>query len=242
MKTHIVALGFVLGGCSYELASPPARMVMLNAARTVRPGETVGGVKGAGHWGFFDPSVAVATAGVRHGVANGIELDADATWAHVLWFDRTPNIDRNIYAARAGFKASNPRGWAALLGGVGGGYAPAAGGFGAVDLGGVISAPNCYVVPFGGGQLFLSEPISKKSVTLPRQVDGNPMPATSSADRTYGFAVATGIEIPLDHARCREGLTPARLQLGFSMNVLDRGPNDSPYVALGAAMGVEFPF
>ena len=241
MKTHILAVCLVFGGCSYELASPPARMVMLNAARTVRPGETVGGVKGAGHLAMFEPGAAVASAGVRHGVAAGIELDAEATWAYVVW-DEAPKINRNIYAARAGLKASNPRGWAALLGGVGGGYAPAGGGFGAIDLGGVLSHPNCYVVPFGGGQLFVSEPIGAKRVTLPREVEGNPMPTSSSADRTYGFALATGIEIPLDHARCREGLTPARLQLGFSMNVLDRGEYDSPYVAAGFAIGVEFPF
>lgn len=241
MKTYILALGLVLGGCSYHLVSPPARMVMLDAARTVRPGETVGGVKGAGHAAVFEPGAVVSTAGVRHGVADGIELDADATWAYVVW-DHDPEINRNIYGARGGFKASNPRGWAALLGGVGGGYAPAAGGFGAVDLGGVLSYPNCYLVPFGGGQVFVSEPIGAKSVSLSREVDGTPMPTSSRARRTYGVALTTGLEIPLDRARCREGLTPVRLQLGLSTNWLHRDSSDADYVAVGAAIGVEFPF
>ena len=241
MKTYIIALGLVFGGCSYQLASPPARMVMLNAARTVRPGETVGGVKGAGHVAVFEPGAAVASAGVRHGVADGIELDADATWAYVVWDEDPRDQPQHLRRARRvqGIESARLGGAARRRGRR---LAPAAGGFGAVDLGGVLSHPNCYVVPFGGGQLFVSEPIGAKSVSLSREVEGTPMPTSSRAGRTYGFALTTGIEIPLDHARCREGLTPVRLQLGLSPNGLDRGQYDSHYVAVGAAIGVEFPF
>lgn len=256
----VAALAGAAGGCSYQLVSPPARMVNLESAKTVAPGETVGGLHGAAYTGIFDPAAVVTNAGVRRGIADDLEIDGDLSWAR-LSYDGFPDIDRNIYAARVGAKLSNHQGFAALFGGVGGGFAPAAGGFTAADAGVVMSLPNCYLVPFGNAMMFGSLPIAARQVDF-RNADGT-IHSSDKADPTYGFGFGAGLEIPLSHDRCRAGLTSPRLQLGAALDVLI--PSDGPIVTttttqsdgstttttdsrggrhgmMGLAIGVEVPF
>jgi len=253
----LFALG--VGGCSYVLVSPPARMVNVESAKTAAPGETVVGARGAAYASVFDPGVAVGSVGVRRGVEEGIEVNADATWARAV-YDEHSDINRNIFAARVGGKVANRGGWAAVTGGVGGGVAPAAGAFTAIDVGGILSYPNCYAVPFGSGSVFTSLPIGAKQVDF-RNQDGT-LAASDKAALTYGFGLGVGLEIPLDHGRCRQGLTPARLQIGLNSATLIRTDRvmvtksttnsdgttttttteHDRYGALGLAVGVEFPF
>jgi hypothetical protein len=243
--------------CSYQLVSPPARMVNMETARTAAPGETVVGVHGGAYSAVFDPAVVVGTAGVKRGVAPDVEVSAEATWARLV-YDGFAGIDRNIFAGRVGAKAANRQGWGALTAGVGGGVAPAAGGFAAIDAGAVVSYPNCYVVPFGNGTLFASLPFATKQVDF---VNSNgTLAGSDKADPTLGFGLSAGIEIPLDRDRCRQGLTPARIQLGasgYSMFPSDgkivttttdpsgmttTSSRGGRYGAVGLAAGVEFPF
>jgi len=245
-----------LGGCSYQLVSPPARIVNFESAKTAAPGETVAGLHGAAYSAIFDGGAYVANAAVRRGVAEDLELDADASWAHVD-YDGFPDLDRNIYAARVGAKLSNRGGWAALFGGVGGGYAPAAGGFSALDVGGALSYPNCYLVPFADAFVFGSVPLAAKQVDF-RNADGT-VQATDKAEATYGGGLGAGVEIPLTHDRCRAGLTSPRLQLGGGVDLLVRsdGPVTTTTMSdgttttqtrggrhglFGLAVGVEIPF
>lgn len=203
------------------------------------------GVRSAVHTAVFDPGVGLANAGVRRGLKQGIEVNADVTYARVIW-DGLPAIDRNIYAGRVGAKLGY-RGMVALTAGMGGGYAPAAGGFTAGDLGIVVSYDNCYVVPFLSASTYLSIPIGARPVNLG---DG----WVSTASTTYGWGMATGLEIPLARQRCREGLTPPRIQLGLNMTSLTptAGPNTKQtpdgsettggtYGAFGLGVGIEFP-
>jgi hypothetical protein len=230
-------------------------MVNLESARTAAPGETVVGARGAAHAAVFEAGAAVGSAGVRRGIADGVELDGEVTYLRVM-DDAHRDIDRNVYAGRAGFKMSESRGVAAVLGGVGGGVSPAAGGFVAADLGGAVSYPNCLAVPFAGGSVFASQPVAAKRVDF-RRADGS-IEAYDTANTTFGFGAGVGVEVPLDHDRCRSGLTPARIQLGVSLNVLRPtdgeqrlAPGDmtpslttqaKTYAAFGLAAGVEFPF
>ena len=74
------------GGCSYMLVSPPSRMVNIESAKTVAPGETVVGARGAAYSGVFDPAVGLGSVGVRHGVEEGIEVSAEGTWARAATY------------------------------------------------------------------------------------------------------------------------------------------------------------
>jgi hypothetical protein len=131
-----------------------------------------------------------------------------------------------------------------VTGGLGGGFAPA-GGFGAVDLGFIVSYANCYVVPFLSSGIFASVPVGARAVTF----DSG---QSSKANTSYGFGMAAGIEIPLDHARCHEGRTGTRLQLGLNAVRIDstdhtvNNPDGSTtnagaYGTFGALVGLEFP-
>jgi hypothetical protein len=133
----------------------------------------------------------------------------------------------------------------ALTAGLGGGYAPAAGGFGSADLGRVASYDNCYVIPFGALSGFVSQPVGAKSVDFGTH-------GTSRASTSVGFSAATGVEVLLLHQRCREGAAVPKLQLGFNLNYLvtaaaqaevgDGSTTRPDYISLGIAGGVEIPF
>ena len=75
---------------------------------------------------------------------------------------------------------------------------------------------------------------------------------SSKASPSYGFGMAAGIEIPLDHARCYEGRTGTHLQLGLNAMRIDStdytvtNPDGSKtnadvYGTFGALVGLEFP-
>ena len=115
-------------------------------------------------------------------------------------------------------------------------------------------------MPFLGGALFASTPVAARRVDF--KDDTGRVVAYDTANTTVGFGAGTGLEIPLDHNRCRQGLTPARLQVGASFNVLrpvngetrlmtvneESGTSTMTtsrsvtYGAFGLAAGVEIPF
>jgi hypothetical protein len=117
------------------------------------------------------------------------------------------------------------------------------------------------VVPFGNVTMFGSLPVGAKQVDF-RNADGT-VASSDKADFTYGLGLGTGVEIPLDRARCRRGLTATRLQLGLASYELI--PSDGPittttttssdggtttqsetrgghYGVVGLAVGLEVPF
>jgi hypothetical protein len=237
-----LALG---GGCSHTM-SPPAHVLGAESAAPVKPGETVLGVRGGAVGEILGSSVVASSGGVRHGVAPNVELNGEATYARV-----DPNGadvadgDRNAVAAHVGVKAGSDV--VSLVGGMGGGVVGATGGFLASDAGFIISAPNCFVVPFFSTTGFVSLPVGARTVTFS---NGD----TSRPGTTFGFGGGLGIEIPLNRSVCREGRTPPRLQLGangyqaWSFDEWSDGTNGSrsssspsDHGGLGFTVGVEFP-
>jgi hypothetical protein len=241
---------FLGSACSYQLSSPPARMVHLESARTLAPGEMSAALKGTAQAALFEPAVAAGTAVVRRGLTESLEVSGEATYAILLpdYEEDAPlNIDPNIYAGRVGMKLAKGR-HVALTAGLGGGYAPAAGGFAATDVGGIVSYDNCYVVPFGSLSAFLSQPVGAKTVDFGSH-------GTSQASTSYGFSAAAGFEVPLAHQRCREGRATPKLALGANTNYIRNTSsqvtaqdgsivqsNGGDYLSLGLAAGVEIPF
>jgi hypothetical protein len=245
----LVALVVAAAGCSYQLFSPPSRMVTLESARTLEPGRTAAGVKAAGHFAPFDPGVAVGTGVVRRGVSEHLELSGEVSYARLFGYsdDEHLELDPSIYAGRAGMKLAANR-HLALTAGLGGGYAPAAGGFGAVDVGGIAAYDNCYAVPFGSLSIFFSQPLGAHSMTFGSH--GTSRPSTS-----YGLSVGTGIEVPIFHEPCRQGRATPKVQLGVNLSYLrsteaywtvvdgsSTRVNGDDYLAVGVATGVEISF
>jgi hypothetical protein len=245
----VATLVFLGSACSYQLSSPPARMVHLESARTLAPGEMSAALKGTAQAALFDPAVAAGTAVVRRGLTESLEVNGEVTYASLLadYEDDQVGINPSIYAGRVGMKLAKGR-HVALTAGLGGGFAPAAGGFAATDVGGIVSYDNCYVVPFGSLSAFLSQPVGAKTVDFGSH-------GTSQASTSYGFSAAAGLEVPLAHQGCREGRAAPKLQLGANTNYIRNTSSqvtaqDGPivqsaggeYLSLGLAAGVEIPF
>jgi hypothetical protein len=224
-------------------------MVTLESARTLAPGEMSATVKGTAQAALFDPAVVAGTAMVRRGVTESLELSGEVSYAHLdtTTDDEQLGINPSIYASRAGMKLAKSR-HVALTAGLGGGYAPAAGGFAAADVGGIVSYDNCYVVPFGALSGFVSQPVGAKTVDFGEH-------GTSRASTSYGLTAAAGFEVLLAHQRCREGRSAPKLQLGANTNYIRNTSSQvtaqdgsivhsegGEYLSLGLAAGVEIPF
>jgi hypothetical protein len=231
--------------CTYHVLTPPARAFNMESAAPVKPRETVLGGRTGVMGGIFEPGAVIGTAGVRHGVAPNVELNGELTFARIQDNDEnTRSVDRNAGATRIGVKAGNE--FVAVTGGLGGGFA-AIGNFGSVDLGGIVSMHNCYLVPFVSASGIASASLSDNNVVAFE--DGR----TSRPGPTVGFGAGVGLEFPLSRARCREGRTPPRLQLGANTATLwgrhtsIDGPGLTPVTAwekhgyVGAALGLEVP-
>jgi hypothetical protein len=242
----LAALAALGGGCSYHVFSPPARAFHLESAAPAKPGETIVGARGGFYGGVFEPGAIVGSANVRHGVAPNVEVNGEATYANIRDDDdeNTLDVDKNAGAVRLGVKAGNQ--YAAVTGGLGGGVT-ALGGFGAADLGGIVSYANCYVVPFLAASGFASTPAGEgNNVAFRNGIVSRPGTA-------LGFGAGAGLEIPLDRGRCRAGLTAPRLQLGANLVSLwgqhtsTAGSGTDPVTAweqhgfMGVALGVEIP-
>jgi hypothetical protein len=174
-----------------------------------------------------------------------VELNGEVSYAYVLaeGDDSRAGINLNAAAARVGVKAGNQ--YAAFTGGLGNGLS-ALGSFSAVDAGLVFSFANCYLVPFVSTVGFVSVPGAAKTVTF---YDGR----TSKPGTTFGYGAAGGIEVPLDHARCRAGRTPARFQLGANAMFISGRHESTPvdtsplasawddHFTVGLMAGLEFP-
>jgi hypothetical protein len=240
------ALLALASGCSYHVFSPPARVFHMESAAPAKPGETIVGARGGFYGGVFEPGAIVGSGIVRHGVAPNVELNGEATYANIQDDDdeNTRDVDKNAGSARLGVKAGNQ--YAAVIGGLGGGVT-ALGGFGAADVGGIVSYANCYVVPFFSASGFASTPLGEANTAS----FGNGV--TSRPGVAFGYGAGAGLEIPLDRARCRAGVTAPRLQLGANlMSVVGRHystdasittpkPGWDQHGYLGLGLGVEIP-
>jgi hypothetical protein len=176
-------------GCSHHVYSPPARMLGLESAATLRPGETgIQGELGAVSW--IDG--ATGALRVRQGVNDDLEASVEADALHV-GHESAANTNPNAYALRLGIKYRLAP-WLSLGGGLGGGSS-AAGWFVSPDLRAIVAWENPYVVPFLSAHGALSFPID------PRQVDvtgvGESTRSVGTPARTGLFGVTVGLRVPI---------------------------------------------
>lgn len=195
-KRLILAAALVAQACTPYVLSPPARAIPLETAASVGEDRTAvqgeGGLSGQ----VFGPSIAHGTVRVRHGLTPELEIAGEA---NAMVFTEVYDTDehRGIYTARLGVKRSfSPH--FALTGGLGGGGS-AAGGFFSPDVGFIAGYENPFAVPFVSGRLLLSQPFATRQVTIRNNGSGSEGGPTvvEAPDLTFGFAVASGVRIPV---------------------------------------------
>lgn len=191
----IVSLGSV--GCQRHIFSPPARTVPLDAPRVLAPGETAINVTGSHTDSVFDANVNGGTLGVRRGLTERVELQAEASGYHVDADEQTrASISRTAVAGRVGTKVGLFRRHVSAFGGLGGGH-HAAGGFLTPDVGLILGFDNPYFVPFVLGRVGVSQPIGAKTLDLskPDETPGTAL-AKPLLSTYYGFTI--GGRVPIE--------------------------------------------
>lgn len=198
-------------GCVSYVHSPPGRVMALESAKALNPGETGIQVEAGGGGGGAGLGLAGVTARVRHGVVEGLDVNGELGYLRL-----SPDVDfvdgdhGNLFTARAGLKYA-VRPWIAFALGLGGG-AWTGGGFISPDIAMILSWENPYFVPFVSGGGYLSQPIGAGTVSLQQEGVLSDMPFVGVPDFTIGWTAGAGFRIPLSHKK--DGKTKSALLLG----------------------------
>lgn len=217
-------------GCVHHVYSPPARMLPLESAATLSPGETsVQGEFGGVSW------INGATASVRGRRGITDDLDASVEWS-VLHVGResAAGTHPNAYAVRAGARyRALP--WLAVTSGVGGGGS-SAGGFVSPDLAAIASWENRWVVPFLSARGSLSVPIGAREVDVTGTSDTARF--VGKPGRTWLYGATAGLRVPW--GRRDPGALRGSFLAGLAATHVSDSTDDQGLVQLG--LGAELVF
>lgn len=191
---HIAVLSIIsfAAACSAHAYTPSARPMPLSSAEAPARGDGDLQIDGNATGEIFGPGIFAGNVRYRRGVREDLAVTGDVGLARV----DGENLGQNPYAgmARVGVQLHAPANddlHAAAFAGAGGGYAPTAGGWASVDVGGVLSGTNRYVRPIFLLDLYASEPIGAKTFMATAEsnsdIDDVKMPRTIGAQGLFGF-------------------------------------------------------
>lgn len=195
------------GACSRNVYTPPARVAVLEPAPTAGRGQTQLVGQFGTHGDLFGPTLTAGGVGVRHGLSERLDLVGDAAFGVIS--DDEEDFDENgrIGMGRAGVKYGiGDDGVLAVRGGLGGGYAPAGGGYVSADVGAVLSLPFKYFKPWIASAAFASAPFGTKDV----QVGADPV-QFDQAETTGGISGSFGARVGSELFGVALGLALTRL-------------------------------
>jgi hypothetical protein len=231
MKLAVLLLLFA--GCSQHLYSPPTQAFALAPVHTLGAADQAVDLDASTHSQIFDPGFDAGSARLRAGIGNNAEVSVEGMAATVN--DGGPSTaNRGIYAGRAGVRVDPNRGPISFDVGIGGGFAPAAGSFAAIDAGASIGYDNCYVVPVAAISTFVSQPLAARSVDV--SIDETPM--YSTPHRTGGGTVRGGLRVSLSPSTCHAGHEAPWLTAGFDFTTLVDSSSNAQLLGVGAGVTI----
>lgn len=159
----ILATSLIATACTPHAYTPSARPMPLSSAQAPSTGESDVQLDGNASGEVLGPGIVAGNVRYRRGLREDVAVVGDVG---LLRVDGN-NHGQNPYAgtARVGVQVHAPANddlHAAAFAGVGGGFAPTAGGFASVDVGGVLTGTHRYVRPVFVLDLYASEPIGAK--------------------------------------------------------------------------------
>ncbi|MFT3692141.1 MAG: hypothetical protein QM831_03305 [Kofleriaceae bacterium] len=237
----LAALLIALSACSQHLYSPPTQAFALAPVNTLAPTDKALDVDLSTHSQIFDPGYDQGTGRLRYGITPTAELSIEGAAATVEGSIGPANHE--VYSTRAGVRWQPSKGPLSLNAGFGGGFAPAAGTFAAVDAGAQIGYDNCYFVPLAAVSTFISQPLQAKAVDVGDDgvsVDGMPPSEVySTPHRTGGGTIRFGARIPMLHADCHAGKQVPTFTAGFDVtSVVDSTEHAE---MMGVGIGITLP-
>jgi hypothetical protein len=186
----------IANACSPYLHSPPARLVPVEAAKSLARGDLAfQGALGGGA-SVLRPGYIAGTFQTRYGFGRGFEGAAEGGFVTLFPRDTDWDTDalHSLFAGRVGFKYEVTS-WFALQAGFGGGGS-AAGGFVSPDAGGIFSYQGSKVVPFVAGGVNYSWPIRAKPIVF---TDGQGDVEVLRPTNTFGYHGNFGLRVPFSH-------------------------------------------
>lgn len=233
MKLAAVALVLAMG-CSQHLYSPPTQAFALAPVHTLGASDQAVDLDASTHSQIFDPGFDAGSARLRTGIGNNAEVSVEGMAATVN--DGGPSTaNRGVYAGRAAVRVDPNRGPISFNAGIGGGFAPAAGSFAAIDGGVSIGYDNCYVVPVAAVSTFVSQPLAARSVDV--SVDET-MPMYSTPHRTAGGTFRGGLRVSLSPSTCHAGHEAPWLTAGFDFTSLVDASSNAQLLGVGAGVTI----
>jgi hypothetical protein len=224
----------LLAGCPFKVWSPPARLLPLESSSTIGEQRTSIGGEVSYHAGPWGAEVPGGTVRVQHGFGELVDGEVEAYYADVQG-DPLVKTSGTIAAARAGVTWDVWRRDLAFVGGLGGGGS-AGGGFVSADAGMIAAWENCYLVPFIGAHVLLSQPIDAQEVDL---AEVGESPHVDTPDTTFGFSLRAGLKVPLGREQCAQH---ERLDLyaGADLTGLWKSTEKTGFVGGGLGVQVNF--
>jgi hypothetical protein len=197
---HLAVLPIALttlafAACTPHAYTPSARVMPLSSAEAPVTGEQDVQIDGNMTGEVFGPGVFAGNVRYRRGVRDDLALVGDVGLARV----DGNNMGQNPWAtsARAGVQYHAPANddlHAAAFAGAGAGFAPTAGGWASVDVGGVLTGTNRHVRPILVLDLYASAPLGARTFMAYEDNIGAPdddelvkLPRTIGAQGLVGF-------------------------------------------------------
>lgn len=195
-----------LAACTTHAFTPSARPLPLGPAKTPTVGESDVQLDGNISGEVFGPGIYSGNVRYRRGVDENFAITGDAGFLRVD--GGGASSDENPWAGlgRAGVQLGSTTGGdldAAVFGGVGGGYAPAAGGWVSSDVGAMLAGTNRYVRPIFLVDAYASQPFATKTFMVGDE--------SLRIPRTYGVQGLFGFELGPQKSAVLLGLALAQL-------------------------------
>lgn len=184
----------------------------LSTAQTPAQGEQDVQIDGHGQGEILGPGILAGNVRYRRGVSDDLAVVGDVGLARV----DGDNNGQNPYAgtARVGVQVHAPANddlHAAVFAGAGGGFAPTAGGFASVDVGGVLTGTHRYVRPIFLLDLYASEPIGAKAFVARDDAGNDSEMVDVKLPRTIGAQCLLGFDLGPRDRSVLIGLAIAKL-------------------------------
>jgi hypothetical protein len=235
----------LIAACTPVAYAPPSRLISLDSPTAPRAGGTDVQAEVGRLGSIFGPDLVDGNLRTRYAIDDGLAVEGEAGVARVMNEGnvytetpsgnlRTQDATRTGYTARAGIirhgRDGSVRG--AVTAGLGGGYAPIAGGWASADVGASVGGTNHWVRPWFAGDLAYNQPVSSRRFAV-----SNDDSETTLEMAANGMVRLTiGLELGPENCALLLGFSVTTV-LASSNGVLDNEPHDGNEGFLTLAAG-----
>lgn len=230
----VMILALAVAACTPRAVTPPARTFVLDSPLTPEVGRDDAQLDVSHIGTIWGPEANSGNARLRHTVSPGVTVEGEAGLLHIN--NEGTGGDRNGYTGRVGLVLASADQHEALAVGVGAGTSAAAGAWGGVDLGGMLSGTHRLVRPVLEADLGFSGPFDSTRRFEVAEPDGDV--TTLRLPRNITAKVSLGLELGDRATSVLVGASLVRFWLleNSVVGSTDTEYEDEAYLAIGAGL------